>query len=252
MTTDREIIPLVPGQSVEAVMQMMTDDFKYLKAKSWDILSEPRHYCTTLSGWIKREWWKRWWHEDRQMWVEHDTFKDFVEDGGRMGLSFDVSRQGDHIKALVRAGIPGALEIATEWLGVEQEAGLGLDSHGGDRSPDESPPPDDGVQGDDVILKTQGRDSTLRQDRSNTYTLRRFIRDIADEKQPEERRQQLQGLLDEVKAERLSVNQAAIKAGYRKKPRPKDQVIAFLKKCTDEEKIEIFEMLEAELASSRF
>jgi hypothetical protein len=65
----------------------------------------------------------------------------------------------------------------------------------------------------DNVNSTKGGNDT-------TYTLRRLARD-----KPE--------LLDKIEAGELTVNQAAIQAGIRKKPTPEDQCLRAFKKCSD-------------------
>jgi hypothetical protein len=77
-----------------------------------------------------------------------------------------------------------------------------------------------------------GRDSTRPSDRSNTYTLRRLARD-----NPE--------LLDKIEAGELSVNQAAIQAGIRKRPTALDQLRATWRKATEDEREAFLREIEA-------
>ncbi len=91
-----------------------------------------------------------------------------------------------------------------------------LPSHGGKRDPSE----------DD-----QGRDSTLKQDRSNDYTLRRLARDCPE-------------ILDRIESGELSVNAAAIQAGIRKVDTPDEKALKALRKADNPD--EVWETFSAE------
>jgi hypothetical protein len=131
---------------------------------------------------------------------------------------------------------PSQVELAVAWLRYNeplQAIGIGdvaaaikaakekpLPGHGGDRkttqdaieSAKASPLGHNRDQRAD-----QGRDSTLKQDRANTYTLRRLARDAPE-------------LLDKIEAGEMNVNQAAIAAGIRKKPSNAEKAVAAFRK----------------------
>ncbi|MFM9062865.1 MAG: hypothetical protein ACKOOI_07505, partial [Pirellula sp.] len=67
---------------------------------------------------------------------------------------------------------------------------------------------------------------TLKQDRSNDYTLRRLARDFPE-------------MLDRIEAGELSVNAAAIQAGIRKKPTAYETALKAVGKLSDDEWIRL-------------
>ena len=127
---------------------------------------------------------------------------------------------------------PIEIDLAIAWLKHnEQDVAIGLGeitqkiaaaknkplpSHGGKRDPSE----------DD-----QGRDSTLKQDRSNDYTLRRLARDCPE-------------ILDRIESGELSVNAAAIQAGIRKVDTPDEKALKALRKADNPD--EVWETFSAE------
>lgn len=104
---------------------------------------------------------------------------------------------------------PAQVSLAVAWLkanGTEKPVGLGeiapLAKHGGNRKPEHG-------QADNISLKGYGTDTE--------YTLRRLKRDAPE-------------LLVQIESGELSVNAAAIKAGFRKKPNPEEVCIKAFRK----------------------
>ena len=78
---------------------------------------------------------------------------------------------------------------------------------------------------------------------STNYTIKRFSRDIADEKLPKERRKLLKRLLADIRAGELSVNKAAIQAGYRRKKSDYDKWLQLTRKLVDSGRHTLVELL---------
>lgn len=80
--------------------------------------------------------------------------------------------------------------------------------------------------GDNVTINSDGRGN------SRSYTLDRLSRERPD-------------LFEQVKAGELTANAAAIKAGFRKKPTPFQQIKKLLLRLTDTERAQLRELLDA-------
>jgi hypothetical protein len=114
---------------------------------------------------------------------------------------------------------------------IKQARDNPLAGHGGDRSVgDAIKEARDNPLASHGERVEQGSNATLKQDRSNDYTLRRLARD-----KPE--------LLDAVERGELSVNAAAIKAGIRKKPTQAEVCSKAFRKCDQEQQVEILRIL---------
>jgi len=126
---------------------------------------------------------------------------------------------------------PVEIDFAVAWLKHnEPNEAIGLDAvkaqvaearvdpladHGGDRKSSIRKV----VQAAGDAIPDQGCNTTLKRGTVD-YTLRRLARDNPK-------------LLDKIEAGELTVNQAAIQAGIRKKPTPEDQCLRAFKKCSD-------------------
>lgn len=234
-----DIKPSSRGQSLDGIMIQMSDEYKIICKSGKDLLGEANLFCSILSRWIELDWWRKWYNADKEQWYEYDSFKCFIETGGREGLGLWLEREGKDLQLLVKAGIEGAELIWCMWLEQEFEEGRGLQEHG---ECDSKPRTDSGTfetsRGDNVTSGQRGN--------SNEYTMSRFIRDIHSEETPPERKQQLLPLLEDVKAGRKSVHRAAVAAGYRKEKTPYQQAVYWISKCSAEEKEDIAAHLQSE------
>lgn len=223
--------PAVKGQSIEGVMSEMSSDYKTLCRSGKHLLGDANLFCGTLSKWIDLDWWRKWYNADKDQWYEYDSFKSFIETGGREGLGLWLEREGKDLQLLVKAGIEGAELIWCMWLEQEFEEGRGLAENGGDRKSEEF----------------QSRNTNpISSSDTKDYMMTRFIRDIHSEETPPERKQELQTLLSDVKGGAKSVHRAAVAAGYRKERTPYQQAIYWISKCSAEEKEDIVAHLQSE------
>lgn len=227
----QDIKPAVDGQSINGIMTQMSSDYKTLCRSGKNLLGDAKLFCSIMKEWIRLDWWRKWYNEDKETWYTYSSFKEFIETGGREGLGLWLEREGKDLQLLVKAGIPGAELIWTMWLEKEAEEGRGLAEHGEiGNGRGES-------RGDNVTTTQRGNNSE--------YTMSRLIRDVNSDNTPEERRQELLPLLNGIKEGSLSVHKAAIAAGYRKQKSAKDQAIYWIDKCTDEEREDVAAYLQS-------
>ena len=102
---------------------------------------------------------------------------------------------------------PVEIELAVAWLKHnEPDAAVAIDDVKSKVAAAREKPllPEDVKEGRPKNSERSGSDSTTSQDRSNTYTLRRLARDAPE-------------MLDRIESGELTVNQAAIEAGIRKR-----------------------------------
>lgn len=213
---------------MDATMEELTDEdrmklkmfseYREICSYSRNMLHNAEMFCSILNRWIDKEWYKRFYHEQKG-WIECGSMKEFLE--GRVGFD-DVNRLQD-LELLKDADFPGAQRIWCYYKEEQEEAGQGLGEHGGDRKSD------------------QGSNTTLKQGRGTDYLMGRLIRDANDDKVSPQERQKLRGLIDDVKEGKQSINKAAIAAGYRKKKTPKEQIISLWAKCSEAEREELLE-----------
>lgn len=181
---------------------------------------------------IDRELWRNIWLQPNGRVCCFDSFKEYVEYHTPDGLGANIATLKnicrDNLEALA------AIDAATQG------------EHGGNHNPEGLGGPTgrtrgDGVNVDNIHVDTP-RGSVEREGRpagtSRDAALRRLRKDRPD-------------LLERVVAGEVSPHAAMLEAGFRKKKSPKEQIVSLIKKCSDEDKIEIFEMLENDIASSR-
>jgi hypothetical protein len=191
----------------------LDSQYKIIFDLSRNITRSGKTFCAYLVEWLDGDAYKRHWDEDRQKWHECETFAEFMEASPARGLGLDPSRAIDELKILSSGGVADATTILTKWIGEL-----------------ENPLPANGAIGNgrsfDNIKATQGGTST-------DYTLRRLARDGRRE------------LLSAIEKQEISVNQAAIAAGYRKKKSPAELVVANFRKC--ENRLEPLRVIVCEL-----
>lgn len=149
-------------------------------------------FCEILLSWLECDHYKRHWDGLHDRWVDCQSFKQFMESSPPAGLGLGDQAK-EEIEILKRGGVPGAERILAAWYSAQP-----LPDHGGDRKSEQD-------QVDNVNLKSTGGNDT-------TYTLRRLARDAPE-------------ILAKVQSGELTVNQAAIQAGIRKKPTPAEIVV---------------------------
>lgn len=190
---------------------------KMLK-QSMNLTASGKLFCRMLVEWIENGTWRRHWDARNERWVECETFKEFMEASPAKGLGLCLKQVGQDLELLQRGGLDEATRVLAAWkkdqpLPTYDQTVRPRNPHG--RKGKESD--------NNVIRLMQGNDTT--------YTLRRLARDSPD-------------LVDAIAKGEMSVNQAAIKAGIRKKPTPLKELLRWWKKATPEERTEFLKLKE--------
>jgi hypothetical protein len=169
--------------------------YRELQRMKNGLTTEGFRFCSILLSWLESDHYKCHWDGLHERWVHCDSFKQFMESSPPAGLGLG-DKAKEEIEILKRGGVPGAERILAAWyadqplLPEDQKEGR--------------PPKDKRVSVDNVNTSKGGNDTT--------YTLRRLARDAPE-------------ILSKVQSGELSVNQAAIQAGIRKKPTPEEAIV---------------------------
>jgi hypothetical protein len=174
-------------------------------------------FCSILLSWLECDHYQRHWDGLHEKWVGCKTFKLFMESSPPAGLGLGDEAK-EEIEILKRGGVPGAERILAAWYADQP-----LPKHGGERI---SQAVEQAINSPLLIHgegkpKHQGNNVTLSNIRGNdtTYTLRRLARDAPE-------------ILSKVQSGELTVNQAAIQSGIRKKPTPEETIVKAFAKAT--------------------
>lgn len=161
-------------------------------------------FCEILLSWLECDHYKRHWDGLHDRWVGCESFKQFMESSPPSGLGLG-DKAKEEIEILKRGGVPGAERILAAWY-ADQPLPLKVIGEG-------EPGPGRG---------NKTGNNVTRFDRGNgtEYALRRLARDAPE-------------VLAKVQSGELSVNQAAIVAGIRKKPTPEEIVFKSFAKATN-------------------
>jgi len=193
--------------------EKVKQDFELRKMlkQSMNLTASGKLFCRTLVEWIENGTWKRHWDARNERWVECETFKEFMEASPAKGLGLCLENIGQDLELLQRGGLDEATRVLAAWKA------------------DEPLPTDDQTVRPRNPNGRKGAESIGITNRLNgtdvDYTLRRLARD-----EPE--------LLESIKRGEMSVNQAAIRAGIRKKPTPLQELLRAWNKATKEERTE--------------
>jgi hypothetical protein len=187
--------------------------YKMIFELSRNITRTGKTFCAYLVEWIESDAYKRHWDEDRQKWHECQTFAEFMEASPARGLGLDVQKAVEELRILSAGKVKDAETVLARWTGELGERALNKNGDVGKGRPNSF----------DNIKANPGGTST-------DYTLRRLARDGQKD------------LLRAIEKHELSVNQAAIQAGYRKKKSPAELALANFRK-TDGKLEVIFHML---------
>ena len=171
-----------------------------------------------------------------------DSFETYLQEELKIDLGF-FERMGRAKSATNKTGKSlyqifksGVIETAFEQVGKGQT----LKSHGTNRhSINEEPHSDVSKQprGDNVTSSSGKRGN------GTNYTIKRFSRDIDDETLPQERRELLKRLLADIRSGKLSVNKAAIEAGYRRQKSDYHKWLQLTRKLVDSGRHTLVELL---------
>jgi hypothetical protein len=188
--------------------EKVKQDFELRKMlkQSMNLTASGKLFCRTLVEWIENGTWKRHWDARNERWVECETFKEFMEASPAKGLGLCLENIGQDLELLQRGGLDEATRVLAAWKADE--------------------PLSNQPRGRPFKAESNKSCNTTIIDRGTVdYTLRRLARDAPK-------------LLESIKRGELSVNQAAIRAGIRKKPTPLQELLRAWKKATKEERTE--------------
>lgn len=164
---------------------------------------------------IDRELWRNIWLQPNGRVCCFDSFKEYVEYHTPDGLGANIAT----LKNICRDNLEALAAIDAAAQGRQGSRSDLVDNiHEVHRS----------------SVEREGRPTGTSRDAA----LRRLRKDRPD-------------LLARVVAGEVSPHAAMLEAGFRRKKSPKEQIVSLINKCSDEDKMEIFEMLENDIASSR-
>jgi hypothetical protein len=176
--------------------------YRELQRMKNGLTTEGFRFCSILLSWLESDHYKCHWDGLHERWVHCDSFKQFMESSPPAGLGLG-DKAKEEIEILKRGGVPGAERILAAWyadqplLPEDQKEGR---------------PPKGKKKSVDNINTSKGGTDT-------TYTLRRLARDAPE-------------ILSKVQSGELTVNQAAIAAGIRKRPSPEEIIVKAFAKAT--------------------
>jgi hypothetical protein len=180
--------------------------YRELQRMKNGLTTEGFRFCSILLSWLELDHYKRHWDGLHEKWVGCETFKQFMESSPPDGLGLG-DKAKEEIKILERGGVPGAERILAAWYA------------------DQPLPKDDQKENPRNPNGRKGKESSnnitrLNRGTDTTYTLRRLARDAPE-------------ILSKVQSGELSVNQAAIAAGIRKKPTPEETTLKAFSRATE-------------------
>lgn len=177
-------------------------EYQELQRMKQSLTVQGFRFCDILLSWLECDHYKRHWDGLHDRWVTCESFKQFMECSPPAGLGLG-DKAKEEIEILKRGGVPGAERILAAWYSsakpIPKRGEIGNGRGTESRS-------------DNITSTSRGTDTT--------YTLRRLARDAPE-------------ILAKVQSGELTVNQAAIAAGIRKKPTPAEIIVKTFAKVED-------------------
>lgn len=174
-----------------------------------------------------------------------DSFECYLEEELKIDLGFfdrigraksATNKTGKSLYQIFQSG-----EIETAFDEVENGQTLGTPGAPvGNHNASKKGSPDN--KGDNITFDP-AQTSKAGRGTSTNYTIKRFARDIANKDTPNEHRKLLEQLLADVRAGTLSVNKAAIQAGYRRNLSDYDRWLQLTRKLVDSGRHTLVELL---------